>query len=69
MTAEEHRARTLAGIERARAAGRRLGRPRLLIPEQVRYALRGRAAGVTYAMLGRGLGCHRTTVYRAVTRA
>jgi putative DNA-invertase from lambdoid prophage Rac len=67
MTREEHRARTLAGQAAARAAGRHMGRPRLLVPEQVRYVLRQRARGVTIACLARGLRCGRATVYRVLT--
>jgi DNA invertase Pin-like site-specific DNA recombinase len=67
MTREEHRARTLAGQALARACGRVGGRPRALMPAQVRYIKRQIAAGVTKSELARGLGCSRRTVYRALT--
>ena len=43
ITGGEHGRRIKKGIAKARAEGRRPGRPRLLTPAQVAYALRLRA--------------------------
>lgn len=61
--------RVRAGLDAARANGRRGGRPPALTPAQVRYAARMRAAGVPITELAAGLSCGRATVYRALASA
>jgi DNA invertase Pin-like site-specific DNA recombinase len=54
--------RTRAGMARARAAGKRVGRPRALTERDVREALRLVRRGVPKAKVARMLGVHRDTL-------
>ena len=58
------RERTSEGRERARKAGRRLGRPPKLTPYQRETALRLRAEGQDNAEIARMLGVSRSTISR-----
>ena len=61
------RDRVRAGIRRAKAQGRRLGRPRLhhVDPARARALL---ADGLSLRAVARGFGTHPTTVKRAVAK-
>ncbi len=60
------RERTIAGLERARARGKRLGRPKLVVDrERVR---RLRKAGKSLAAIGKELKLSKTPVFRIVHR-
>ena len=58
------RARTLAGLERARAAGKTLGRPRLNDGIKPRGLLRARDRGASWATLAEDFGVSAATVRR-----
>jgi len=62
------RERVIAGIRRAKAQGRRFGRPRLhhVDPERARALL---AQGLSLRAVARTLGTHATTVSRALAAA
>lgn len=60
------RERTRAGIDAARAAGRRIGRPAALTPEQRALARRLRAQGEGVATIARILEVSPSTIRRAV---
>lgn len=60
------RERTCAGIEAARAAGRRIGRPPALTDEQCDFARRLRAQGECVATIARILAVSPSTVRRTV---
>jgi putative DNA-invertase from lambdoid prophage Rac len=57
--------RTLLGIARARAAGRKLGRPRVTVDRAL--ATRLRASGATYAAIAAQLGVSVGTVHAALS--
>lgn len=57
--------RVKAGIERARAEGKTLGRPRVAI--DVPRALELRAKGLGYKQVAKQLGVPRTTLYRTLS--
>src|ERR1700681_1788456 len=61
---DSRRARIMAGLERARGRGVRLGRPRILIDMNQVLALR--AAGRSLAAIGRGLGVSAMTISRTL---
>ena len=56
--------RPRAGLDSARARGRRGGRPRTLTPSKLRQAQRLRTEGVVMAEIAEVLGVSRSTVYR-----
>ena len=56
--------RTQAGLRRARAEGKRIGRPASLTPEQRAEALRRLQAGESVSAVARALGTSRQTVMR-----
>ena len=66
--AEQERARlrerTRAGLERARAQGKRLGRPRVEVDVEKAIALL--ATGLSYRKVARTLGCGASTLHRVV---
>jgi DNA invertase Pin-like site-specific DNA recombinase len=49
--------RTVLGIQKARAAGRRIGRPPVLKPAEVERVKRLRAAGRSWAQVASEIGC------------
>ena len=57
-------ARTIAGMERARARGRQIGRPEVFLDEERARALR--AQGFSVRDIARELGASRSTVHRAL---
>lgn len=57
--------RTRAGLGRARAEGRRLGRPASLTAEQRREVVRGLAEGASVSALARAYKTSRQTILRA----
>jgi DNA invertase Pin-like site-specific DNA recombinase len=60
--------RVKAGLERARAQGKRLGRPRVL-PQVERKVLKARAAGKGFIKIAREIGVGVGTVRRIVLAA
>ena len=67
--AESIRRRTIAGVDRARAAGKRLGAPRLLSDDQVEAARLWRdQEGMSYNRIGKLLQVSAPTVRRALDR-
>jgi DNA invertase Pin-like site-specific DNA recombinase len=58
--------RTKAGLEVARARGKRLGRPAALTPRQVAKAREAVAHGASVAATARKLGVHPRTLHRAL---
>jgi DNA-binding CsgD family transcriptional regulator len=64
---DSRRARIMAGLERARARGIRLGRPRILIDMDRVLALR--ADGRSLQAIGRALGTSTMTISRALANA
>jgi DNA invertase Pin-like site-specific DNA recombinase len=60
------RERTIDGLEAARAAGHKSGRPRALTGEQVTYARQMQANGDSVATIARVLGVSRPTIYRVL---
>ena len=67
--AESIRRRTIAGVDRARAAGKQLGAPRLLSDDQVEAARLWRdQEGMSYNRIGKLLQVSAPTVRRALER-
>ena len=62
------RERTRAGLDAARAAGRRIGRPPALTPEQRSHAQRLHAQGEGVATIARILEVSPSTIRRAIRR-
>lgn len=63
------RERTNAGLQAARARGRRGGRPPTLSPDQIKAARRMyEQQDMTVAQIGQVLGVSRTTIYRTLSR-
>ncbi|HEX8443807.1 MAG TPA: recombinase family protein [Allosphingosinicella sp.] len=60
--------RTQAGLERARAEGKKLGRPSSLSPDQVIGVRTSRAAGMSLGMLAKEYGVSRAAIQRAEKR-
>ena len=60
--------RTRAGLDNARGAGRRIGRPPALTPEQRTIARQLRTQGKSVAVIARILGVSPSTIRRATTR-
>ena len=59
--------RIRAGLARARANGKQVGRPAILTGEQVKMAKRLRSEeGASWRYLAKLFGCHRATIKRAV---
>ncbi len=58
--------RVRAGLERARARGRRLGRPPALTPRQCRHLRRDRAGGMSLRAIARKYGTTAPTVRRVL---
>lgn len=56
--------RTQSGLQRAKSAGKRLGRPPALDAEQRREALEGLAAGMSLGVLAKRLGVSRSAIQR-----
>ncbi len=56
--------RTQSGLSRAKAAGKRLGRPPALNPAQRREAVDGLAAGLSLGTLAKRLGVSRSAIQR-----
>ena len=57
--------RTQAGLRRARAEGKRLGRPASLTPEQRKEVARRLGEGATVSALARAFKTSRQTILRA----
>ena len=67
--AESIRRRTIAGVDRARSAGKQLGAPRLLSDDQVEAARLWRdQEGMSYNRIGKLLQVSAPTVRRALDR-
>lgn len=62
------RENTRLGLAHARAQGRVGGRPTVMTPERLDAAQRLRAAGLSYAAIGRAIGVSKATVLRALAR-
>ena len=62
------RERTRAGIDAARAAGRRIGRPPALTEEQKASARQLQAQGHSIAAIARVLGVSRATIRRTISK-
>jgi DNA invertase Pin-like site-specific DNA recombinase len=62
------RERTRLGLRKARAAGKRIGRPAVLTPALADQAKQLRASGRSWAKVAGVLGCTVTTARRAVAR-
>ena len=60
--------RTKAGLDAARASGKRLGRPNALTAHQVEKAREAVAGGATVAATARKLGVHPRTLHRALEK-
>lgn len=61
--------RTQAGLTRAKAEGKALGRPAALSPQQVTEVRSKRAAGVSLGVLAKEYGVSRAAIQRAEKRA
>lgn len=61
--------RTQAGLSRAKAEGRALGRPSALTPEQQHAVLASRAEGVSLGALAKQYGVSRSAIQRIERRA
>jgi putative DNA-invertase from lambdoid prophage Rac len=61
--------RTQAGLKRAKAEGKALGRPASLTTEQQEVVRRRRAEGVSLGMLAKEYGVSRAAIQRAEKRA
>ena len=61
--------RTNAGIARARAQGKVMGRPAALTPTQVAEVQKHRSAGVSHGVLAKQFGVSRSAIQRAEKRA
>lgn len=68
LEADLARERTLAGLERARAEGKRPGPKPKVNAEQLAEALRLQAAGESVLAISKALGIPRSTIHRAMTR-
>ena len=64
MERDFNRERTIAGIEAARARGKRIGRPRKRNPEAAELAVMLRSRGQPISKIARTLKMSRATVYR-----
>lgn len=62
------RERTRLGLRKARADGKRIGRPAVLRPAAVAQAKALRAAGQSWAQVAHALGCTPSTARRAAAR-
>ncbi len=60
--------RTRAGMERARAAGKQIGRPSRIAPKALRRALAMRTAGKSWGDISAAVRVKRTAIAQAVTR-
>lgn len=60
--------RTQSGLARAKAAGKVLGRPKLLTPDQQRAVLAARAAGHSLAVLAKQFNVSRAAIQRIEKR-
>ncbi|GAA4214350.1 recombinase family protein [Sphingomonas endophytica] len=56
--------RTQAGLSRAKAQGKALGRPSTLAPDQQRAVIEGRAQGASLGMLAKQYGVSRAAIQR-----
>jgi putative DNA-invertase from lambdoid prophage Rac len=61
--------RTQAGLSRAKAEGKVLGRPAALTSEQQRHVISSRAAGVSLGALAKQYGVSRAAIQRVEKRA
>lgn len=61
--------RTQAGLSRAKAQGKRLGRPPLLTTEQQATVIKRRAEGASLGMLAKEFGISRSAIQRASSAA
>jgi putative DNA-invertase from lambdoid prophage Rac len=61
--------RTQAGLSRAKAEGKALGRPSALTPEQQRAIRQKRAGGISLGVLAREYGVSRAAIQRVEKRA
>lgn len=61
--------RTQAGLRRAKAEGKKLGRPRALTSEQEDEAVAMRKAGHSLAMVAKEMGVSRSAIQRVEQRA
>lgn len=61
--------RTQAGLSRAKAEGKAIGRPAALTPEQQEDVRRRRAAGVSLGVLAKEYGVARSSIQRVEQRA
>lgn len=61
--------RTQSGLQRAKAAGKRLGRPSALTAEQQAVVRQQRAAGISLGILAKQFGVSRAAIQRAERRA
>ncbi|MGJ3231108.1 MAG: recombinase family protein [Oceanicaulis sp.] len=66
---DAHRERTKAGVDAARARGRKLGRPNALTEAQIKSAGAKRAAGTPVPEIAEELGVSRATLYRKLGAA
>lgn len=62
------RERTRLGLRKARADGKRIGRPAVLAPPMVAQVKRLRSAGQSWAKVASAVGCTMSTARRAVAR-
>lgn len=60
--------RTQSGLQRAKAAGKRLGRPAALTPEQQAIVRQQRAGGVSLGVLAKQFGVSRAAIQRVEKR-
>lgn len=63
------RERTIAGMQAAREAGKRIGRPRVLNDERIGEARRMLSEGRSSASVARVLGVSRSSLYRALAES
>ena len=61
--------RTQSGLQRAKAAGKRLGRPAALTPEQQAVVRQERAGGTSLGVLAKQFGVSRAAIQRAEKRS
>lgn len=61
--------RTQSGLRRAKAAGKRLGRPPALTTDQRREAVEGLAAGMSLGVLSKQLGVSRSAIQRIARKS
>ena len=67
--AEEHAAKTSAGMERHRAAGGRIGAPLFMTPDRIEAAKKRLIAGESVAKIAADWGISRQTLYSRFSRA